>query len=99
MISYSSCVDDFLILGTNLTKSNHLKRKVRILEWSKVVSYNIGLSLISAELVMNITGKGHLNISEEYYLSGKDKKSMRRKNMQTFIVKYGVTVGLQNGET
>ena len=45
----------------SVERSNHLKRKVRILEGSKarVESHNVGLSLIAAELVISIAGLYH----------------------------------------
>jgi hypothetical protein len=46
----------------SVERSNHLKRKVRILEGSKarVESHNVGLSLIAAELVISIAGLYHM---------------------------------------
>jgi hypothetical protein len=46
----------------SVERSNHLKRKTRILEGSKarVESYNVGLSLISAELVISVAERYHV---------------------------------------
>jgi hypothetical protein len=46
----------------SVERSNHLKRKVRILEGRKarVESHNVGLSLIAAELVISIAGLYHM---------------------------------------
>jgi hypothetical protein len=46
----------------SIERSNHLKRKTRILDGSKarVESHNIGISLIAAELVISVAGLYHL---------------------------------------
>jgi len=46
----------------SVERSNHLKRKTRILEGSKarVESHNVGLSLIAAELVISVAGLYHM---------------------------------------
>jgi len=46
----------------SVERSNHLKRKIRILEVSKarVESHNVGLSLIAAELVISVAGLYHV---------------------------------------
>jgi len=46
----------------SIERSNHLKRKARILEGSKarVESHNVGLSLIAAELVISTAGLYHI---------------------------------------
>jgi len=46
----------------SVERSNHLKRKTRILEGSKarVESHNVGLSLIAAELVISVAGMYHM---------------------------------------
>jgi len=46
----------------SVKRSNHLKRKTRILEGSKarVESHNVGLSLIAAELAISIAGLYHV---------------------------------------